>query len=226
MNKSILTLLLSLSVSLVASAANSTSKPSKLPFSDEFNRSDLGTHWRTHYADLKIEDGVLKVGQDKAADHGAVLDTLVDFKDIELSFRFRFDGGKQFNVVIDDRNHKGSHAGHICRAVVRTDSISLGDDKTGIMENEIFAMRRDPKRKKESEKLLKGKTQRFPLTIADGEWQELVLIIKGNEMTASLNGKKVGSLTSEGIGHATKTDFGFTVPGRWVEFDDVKASQP
>lgn len=194
-------------------------------FNDRFNGDQLGKHWRTHWADLKVGDGVLVVGQAKDADHGAVLDTLVDFADVDLSFRFRFVGGRQFNVVIDDRNYKGSHAGHICRVVVRPDSIQLGDDKTGIMEKEIFAMRRDPKRKAAADKLLVGKSKRFPVKLQDGEWHSLQVKIVGEELSVRLDGRSVGSLRSVGIGHGTKTDFGFTVPGRWVHFDDVRATQ-
>lgn len=203
-----------------------TTANSPVLFSDHFDEAKPGQHWRSHWADIEIKDGALKIGQSKDADHGAVLDTLIDFADIDLSFRFRFDGARQFNLVIDDRKYKGSHAGHICRVVVRPTSILLGDDKNGVMQNEVFAMRRDPKTKAAAEELLKGKSATFKANLKDDKWHTLNVIIRGDTMRVTLDDKIVGSLRSPGIAHTTKTDFGFTVPGRWVHFDDVIASLP
>jgi hypothetical protein len=195
-------------------------------FEDRFDAGPPAAHWRSHWADLKVLDGALRIGQAKDASHGAVLDTLVDFSDIEIAFRLRFDGAKQLNVVMDDRNHKGSHAGHICRVILRSDSVLLGDDKTGIMENRIFAMRRDPEKKEEAEGLLTGKSKRIPVQLTTGEWHSVKVSIRGDVLAVTLNGQVVGSLRSAGIGHGTKTDFGFTVPGRFVLIDDVVATLP
>ena len=50
--------------------------------------------------------------------------------------------------------------------------------------------------------------------------------IIGEEMRVSLDDNPVGWLKSPGIGHKTKTDFGFTVKGARIEFDNVRAWKP
>ena len=42
-------------------------------------------------------------------------------------------------------------------------------------------------------------------------------------MEAWIDGELVASLRSEGIAHKTKTQFGFTVTGQTLEYDNVKA---
>jgi hypothetical protein len=41
-------------------------------------------------------------------------------RDLQVSVKFRFvsDKAKSFNVWFDDKNYKGSHAGHICQATI------------------------------------------------------------------------------------------------------------
>ena len=198
----------------------------RLIFSDDFARKEIGDQWRSTTGTWKIADGAL-IGTEKAEDgHGAVTQTYLDFSDLILEFRFKLGESPSFNVVIDDRHYDGSHAGHICRVSVQKKGILLGDDKTGVMEKEIFKMRRDPDRKEKAEKLLEGKRKRFPATLDQDQWHTLRVAIIGETLSASLDGKEAGALTSPGIAHRTKTDFGFTVKGPGARFDDVKAWLP
>jgi hypothetical protein len=54
-------------------------------------------------------------------------------RDLEVSVKFRFvsDKAKSFNVWFDDKNYKGSHAGHICQATISPTSVNIADAKTG-----------------------------------------------------------------------------------------------
>ena len=193
-----------------------------LLFADEFDRQELGDKWRVPIGSYTIRDGVL-VGIMRPEDHhGAVSETLVDFADAVIEFSFRFAGAKSFNVVIDDKKHKQSHAGHICRVSVFPNRLRLGDDKEGTMRNDIFAMRRDAKRRAEANKLLEGRSSNVPVKLKEDRWYRLEIEILGDQMRVSLDGKAIGHLKSPGIAHATKTDFGFTVNGSEMHFDDVK----
>jgi hypothetical protein len=102
----------------------------------------------------------------------------------------------------------------------------LGDDKEGVMRNDIFAMRRDPQRKKEADALLVGRSISIPFKLKANQWYRMRVSVVGEEMQLSLNGQPVGRLKSPGIGHKTKTDFGFTVKGTRIEFDSVRAWNP
>lgn len=212
-------------VSILLLAGASAAAP-RLVFADDFGRESVGDAWRGPMGHWRLEDGML-AGSEKPDDgHGAVIQTYLDFSDLVLEFEFEFRGSNSFNVVIDDRHHRGSHAGHICRAVVSGSAIRIGDDKTGIMEKRIFAMRRDPARKAEAEALVVGKQKSFPVEIGVKERHLLRISIVGDTMSVDLDGRKLGVLNSPGIGHLTKTDFGFTVPGGGVAFDKVRAWLP
>ncbi|MCA9060886.1 MAG: hypothetical protein KDA85_20380, partial [Planctomycetaceae bacterium] len=127
----------------VRSAAVATT--GELLFEDHFDRDTLGD-WKVVIPGFSVQDGVLTGRQDRA-DHGAVGRVYRDFRDVVAEFRFRLAGSTVFNVVFDDRNCRKSHAGHICRVAFSPKAIRLGDDREGVMRNDIFEMRRDPARK-------------------------------------------------------------------------------
>ncbi len=201
-------------------------EPETLLFADDFG-TDVLTEgpWRHVYSDSKVENGELVAAQAPDADHGAVLERLADFRDVVIRFSFQFDGSTRFNVPIDDKQYKESHAGHICRLSITPTSIFLGDDKEGVMRNDIFAMRRsgDPADKKKADALLEGRNMSIPVKLEKGAWHAITLEILGDEMLVSLDDEPIGYLQSSGIAHETKTDFGFTVNGRFVRFDNVAA---
>ena len=195
-------------------------KKGALIFSDDFERTGLDA-WKQVCQTFTVADGVMK-GSQTRDDHGAVGSIHVPFSDAVIEFKFRFDGATSISAVCDDKAWKGTHAGHICRATITPKLIRLGDDKEGGMRNDIFEMRKDPKRKAEGDKLMEGRTKTFPMPITTGAWHKLVMEITGDEMRVSLDDKFVGSLKSPGFAHPTKSDFHFTVNGRDALFDDVR----
>ena len=212
-----------LTLALLSSPAFSAPLATKgdLLFSDDFERAELGEAWRISIPAFVIEKGVLK-GSQTRDDHGSVGGFKLPQQNVVLEFKFRLEGSKSFNAVFDDRGYKGSHAGHICRVVVGPKDIRLGDDKEGIMRNDIFEMRRDPKRKAESDKLLVGRGAASPAKVDQGHWYQFRIELVGDTLAASLDGHEVCRLKSAGIGHPTKTDFHFTVSGKDAWFDDIR----
>lgn len=191
-----------------------------LLFSDNFERSDAGK-W-TFSKGLSITDGVMKGGQ-SLGKHGVIGAIEVPMnRDAVIEFKFRFEGAASINAVLDDKAYTGSHAGHLCRATITPKVIRLGDDKEGGMRNDIYAMRQDPARRAEGDKLLAGRTKAFPQTIEAGRWYFLRMEMIGDEMRVSLDDKLVGSLKSPGIAHPTKSRFHFTVNGKDALLDDVR----
>lgn len=207
--------------------ADPIAAPGELLLSSDFSEGTVGEgregpeDWLALIPGFKIEDGVLKAWQAKD-DHGAVGRTYLPMKDVIVEFRFRLEGTRTFNVVFDDQQYKGSHAGHIARVAFAPTQIRLGDDKEGIMKNEIFKMRRDPDKKADAEKLLEGRGSIVTMPIEQERWYSVRIELIGDEMRLSLDGKPVGYLRSPGLAHETKTSFHFTVTGNRALFDDVR----
>jgi hypothetical protein len=189
-------------------------------FSDDFERTDLG-EWKSVIPTFTVKDGVMK-GEQTRDDHGAVGRIHRPMRDVVVEFKFQFAGSTALNAVFDDQKFKGSHAGHICRVAFTTKQLRLGDDKEGVMRNDIFEMRKDPARKAESDKLLAGRGASAPLVLEQKKWYSAIIEIAGDQMRVSLDGKPVGYLKSPGIAHETKSSFHFTVNGPGVLFDDVR----
>ena len=192
----------------------------ELIFSDDFQRSDLG-QWKVVIPGFRVGDGMLIATQDRA-DHGSVGRIYLPMQDVIMSFRFRLAGSPRFNVVFDDKNYKGSHAGHICRVAVATKQIRLGDDKEGIMRNDIFAMRRDVARKQQADQLLVGRGSSVKANLESNRWYSMTVEVLGDAMRVTLDDQPIGFLRSPGLAHPTKQSVHFTVSGSETHFDDVK----
>lgn len=218
-------LLLFLCAALSGLAADARSEPivqkGVLLFSDDFQRDELGSAWKVSIPGFTVANGVMK-GTQMRDDHGAVAVAQAGFKDGVVEFKFRLEGAAGVNAVFDDRDYKGSHAGHICRVALSPKQIRLGDDKEGVMRNDIFAMRKDSARKAEADKLLVGRSVTVRADLERGRWYRLVVEIAGDAMRVILDDKPVGLLKSPGINHARKATFHFTVTGKDALFDDVR----
>jgi len=189
-------------------------------FSDNFERTELGD-WTSLIPTFSVESGVLK-GIQTRDDHGAVGRVYRPMKDVVVEFKFQLEGSTGFNAVFDDQKYKGSHAGHICRVAFAPKVIRLGDDKEGVMRNDIFEMRKDEARKADADRFLEGRSSLAPATFEQKKWYHVAIEIVGDQMRVSLDGKPIGYLNSPGIAHESKSSFHFTVNGPGVLFDDVR----
>ncbi len=205
----------------------------ELLFSDDFNREELGEKWAVVVPTYAIENGALKGTQtrvnapaedDKPAvvGHAAVIGTEVPTKDSVVEFRFRFAGATALSAEFDDRKFKGSHYGHICRVVVTPRDVTLRDEKEGSMRNDVYEMSKDPSKKEERAKLLKGRSATFPLKLEGDGWHTMVLETVGDKMRATIDGKPAAFLQSPGIAHETKSKVELGCAGKEGYFDDVK----
>jgi hypothetical protein len=161
-------------------------------------------------------------GKPAVVGHQAVIGTDVPTKDSVIELRFRFAGATAVSAEFDDRKYTGSHYGHICYARVTPTSVVLADQKEGSMRNDIYEMSKDPAKKDERNKLLKGRSSTFPVKLDPEQWHTLVLETAGDAMRASVDGKPVAYLKSPGIAHPTKSKVEFGCAGKDGYFDDVK----
>ncbi|HEY1172044.1 MAG TPA: hypothetical protein VGH19_11790 [Verrucomicrobiae bacterium] len=229
--KSLVALALATVAASSAFAAEPSGYYSKAIFSDDFSANAFGKQWGHYKSGSVVKDGVLMGITPENSDHSAV--DSIKFpgeRDLEVSVKFRFvsEKAKSFNVWFDDKDYKGSHAGHICSVTVNPKAVTIADAKTGNFKNEIYTKRKaDPKSLSDGEKkMLATKTKNIPTATSLKEWHTLVIQTKGDEVSVSIDGKAVGTFKSEGVTHETKSLVSLTTNPVDVHYDDfsIKAS--
>jgi hypothetical protein len=212
--------------------ANSIAEKKQLLFSDDFESSQPAKEWHRVVQTFDFENGVLKGTQTRVKDetvngkvvtaHAAVHGLEIPTRDSVVETRIKFDGATMIDVEFDDRKYTGAHYGHLCRAQVRLNGVTLIDERDGSMRNDIYAMNKDPEKKEERKKLLAGRSATFPAQLEQGKWYTLVVETVGDEMRVTIDGKPAGYLKSSGIGHETKSKIELGVGGASGSFDDIK----
>jgi predicted 3-demethylubiquinone-9 3-methyltransferase (glyoxalase superfamily) len=213
--------------------AESIAEKKQVLFSDDFESSQPAKEWHRVVPTFEFENGVLKGTQTRAKDetsangkvikaHAAVHGLEIPTRDSVVETKIKFDGATMIDVEFDDRQYKGAHYGHLCRAQVRLDSVTLIDERDGNMRNDIYEMKNDPAKKEEVKKLLVGRSAKFPAKLEPGKWYTLVVETVGDEMRVTIDGKPAGYLKSSGIAHETKSKIELGVAGSTGSFDDLK----
>lgn len=214
--------------------AEPVAKKKELLFQDDFENPQLAKPWHPVVPAFAVEHGALKGTQVREMDrptadgkgtiraHAAVHGLDLPTKDSVVEVKIRFEGATMIDVEFDDRAYKGSHYGHICRAQVRPNRVTLIDERDGNMRNDIYALKKDPANRAEVAKLLVGRQASFPAHLENGKWYTLVVETAGEEMRVSIDGKPAGYLKSSGIAHATKSKIELGVAGKDGFYDDLK----
>lgn len=196
----------------------------KILFQDDFSKDGFGEQWGHYKSGSTVKDGVLQGFSPDPSDHAAVDNVKIDGQqDIEVSVKFRFMGtkGRQLDVWLDDYGLKEAHAGHVCRVSVGRNYVSMIDAKDGSFRKDIYEKKKAGEElDKETLKSLEGKSAKFDLKLKDDEWHTLTVRTKGDEVTALVDGKKIGSLKSSGIAHETKTLISLTTNDAEIHYDD------
>jgi hypothetical protein len=206
----------------------------ELLFSDDFEGGQPAKVWHKVVPTFAVENGMLKGTQTRdkdvpAADgkpevkaHAAVHGLEIPTKDSVVEVKIRFDGATMVDVEFDDRKYTGAHYGHLCRAQVRLNGVTIIDEREGNQRNDIREMRNDPAKKAQVAELLKGRQVTYPTKLEPGKWYTLGVETAGEAMRVTIDGQPAAYLKSPGIGHATKSKIEFGVGGKDGFFDDVK----
>lgn len=209
-------------------------KKKELLFSDDFEGAEPAKVWHKVVPTFVVEKGTLKGTQTRdknipAADgkpavtaHAAVHGLEIPTKDSVVEVKIRFEGASMIDVEFDDRKYTGAHYGHLCRAQVRLNGVTMIDERDGSMRNDIYEMSKDPAKKAERTKLLAGRQVTYPAKLEAGKWYTFVVETVGDTMRATIDGKPVAFLKSSGIGHETKSKIELGVGGKDGFFDDIK----
>ena len=219
---------------LPAIPETSIAQKKELLFSDDFEGAEPAKVWHKVVATFAVEKGALKGTQTRdqnipAADgkpavtaHAAVHGLEIPTKDSVVEVKVRLDGASMVDVEFDDRKYTGAHYGHLCRAQVRLNGVTIIDERDGTMRNDIYEMSKDPAKKAERAKLLTGRSVTYPAKLETAKWYTLVVETVGDEMRVTIDGKPAGFLKSSGIAHATKSKIELGVAGKDGFFDDIK----
>jgi hypothetical protein len=225
---------LALAAELPAVPGEPIAQKKELLFSDDFQGAEPAKVWHKVVPTFAVEDGVLKGTQTRDKNvpaengkpavqaHAAVHGLDIPTKDSVVEVRIRFEGATMMDVEFDDRKYTGSHYGHLCRAQVRLNGVTIVDEREGSMRNDVYEMSKDPSKKAERAKLLAGKSVTYPAKLEAGKWYTLVVETVGDEMRVTIDGKPAAFLKSPGIGHPTKSKIELGVAGKDGLFDDIK----
>ncbi|MEZ0275337.1 MAG: hypothetical protein ACAH88_10570 [Roseimicrobium sp.] len=219
-----------LSVTATVALAEPIGSYSREIFSDDFAKDGFGKRWGHYKSGSVVKDGVLVGITPEGSDHSAVDNVVIEpERDLQISVKFRYlsDKAKSFNLWLDDKGYKESHAGHICNVSVSPKGVNIGDAKTGNFRNDIYAKKKTPEGlSAEDKELLKSKNKSFPVDLTLQDWHTLVVVTRGDEIFVSIDGKGVGSFKSEGISHDSKTLISLTTNAVDVEYDDFSIKAP
>lgn len=198
---------------------------SRVIFADDFSSNAFGPRWGHYKSSSVVKDGVLVGITAEDSDHSAVDNIKFPGEgDLQVSVKFRFTSEKaqSFNVWFDDKDYKGSHAGHICQASIAPKAVTLSDAKTGGFDltDGLYDRKKANQLTDAEKKMLASKSSRLPTSISLNEWHTLVVETKGDEISVSIDGKAVGSFKSAGVAHGTKSLVSLTTNRVGVEYDD------
>lgn len=223
-----------LAAPLPAIPAGPIAKKKELLFSDDFQGAGPAKVWHRVVPTFVVEQGALKGtqtrdktipaanGKPEVKAHAAVHGLEIPTKNSVIECRIRFAGATMIDVEFDDRKFTGSHYGHLCRAQVRLNGVTIIDERDGGMRNDIRELRNDPAKKAEVAKLLQGRQVTYPAKLEPGRWYALVVETVGDIMRVTLDGQPAAYLKSSGIAHATKSKIELGVAGKDGWFDDLK----
>lgn len=194
-------------------------------FSDDFTADGFGKAWGHYKSSSVVKDGVLKGITAPESDHPAVdVIRIAPERDLEVSVKFQFvsDQAKGFNVWLDDKDYKGSHAGHICSISVNPKAVTVADAKAGTFSNDIYERKKatPPTLTAEDKANLLKWTKSMPATVSLKEWHTLVVRTANDVVETSIDGKVVGSFQSPGVAHDHKTVVSLTTNRIDVNYDD------
>jgi hypothetical protein len=213
-------LLFTVATPLVADEKALLEERGSLLFADDFNRDDgsavsdaPGNGWTSNSAwraegskQVFLNDGTLRVATAPGASHGATMfhDIEPAFADSVVQIRFLMAVDEAFILDFNDPQCDVVHAGHIVKISVSKNEIVLKDSKTGDQNREIKELRRKNQLTPEILDSLAAKSVTLPCMLADGKWHTMYLIVEGDLLRVTIDGKDIGQIKSEGIAHPTK----------------------
>lgn len=200
---------------------NNFTQAEQVIFKDDFSSKVLNEKWLFYTSNSVLKDGRLICKMPDESNHSSFnYLNIKPVKNFEVSLRFKFNGGKYFNIGLMDRQYKGAHAGHICNAYYTEKFVTLREGKHGVFDHKIRAELKSGSVSSKTKAKLRNKEKTFKFNFVKGKWYTVKLSSMDDEMSLSVNGSFLGKLKSVGISHASKRRLGLSVWGKTVEVDD------
>lgn len=208
----------------------------KLIFEDNFDRNEsqeakeeLSNGWGSNSKSrakgnkqVDLKDGAMYITTHAEADHAASVTHEAVFTDGAVELRFMLESeADTLGLDFADLQFKEVHAGHLFKVDVGTKKVSIDDMKTGGMNMKYYDAKKAKTLTKEQTQLINSMKKTFPAKLKTGTWYTLLVTIKGDTVTASIDGKEVAASTSDGFAHPTKKMLRLAVPKSAV-VDDLK----
>lgn len=192
-----------------------------LVFEDSFERSELGDPWRILIPSFKIEDGKLIGREVPERNHTSISRVPLEFRNAVFEFSFRLTDAEGLHFVINDTNYEPAHSGHICRVSISSSQVRISDDREGAFRKDQYDAFL-----KSGRTLKRVMMEKFlPYEFDSEQWYNARIVLIDDQIEVIINGESIGSYSSPGIGHPTKTDFGFVTKGNIVEIDDLRVTK-
>jgi hypothetical protein len=194
-------------------------------FADDFSSNAFGPRWGHYKSSSVVKDGMLIGITAPTSDHSAVDNIrFPGDRDLEVAVKFRFtsDKAKSFNVWFDDKDYKGSHAGHICQASISPTGVNLADAKTGGFDltGGLYDRKKANQLTDAEKKMLATKAKRLSVQLSLNTWHTLIVRTRGDELSVIIDGQPAGSFRSPGIAHDHKSLVSLTTNPVDVHYDD------
>jgi hypothetical protein len=236
MTKQLLATCTILLFSALVSSAVVADQRGTLIFQDDFDRNEsqetkeeIGNGWDSNSnkraagnKQVDLKDGAMYIYVHKVADHAVSVTHPAEFQDGSVELRFMLENEQDsLGLNFADLKYKEVHAGHLFVTKISTTDVQVQDLKTGNMDLKIRELRQAKKLTPAQQRELQTKGTKFRNKLQTGKWYALLVKITGDTLSVSIDGKEVGSFSSEGIAHPTKRTLRLAVPKNAV-VDDVK----
>ena len=217
-----------------AEVKSDSAKPDADGFVEIFNGKDL-TGWEGLPDFWSVKDGAITATETKEKSKQTFLVYKTPVSDFELHWKYKFvtkegNSGMQFrSKVIDPKTFRvGGYqadcdAGNTFTGIIYDEAGVAG--KRDIMSNRGEKTHWDADNKRHNEKLDKSNDDLKKIIKPTGEWNECVLVAKGNHFVYSINGNVTTEMTDdspkavkEGV-LALQCHAGFTME---IQFKDIK----
>jgi hypothetical protein len=221
-SRTIINTALGLSAFCGVTAVTESAEPDNVVvFEDSFERSELGDRWRIIVPSFSIEDGRLVGQEEPERKHNTISRVPLVFRNAVFEFSFRLTDGEGLHLVINDENYEKAHAGHICRVSFSPSHVRISDDRDGAFRKDLYQAFLASGRT--TERYLLDK--QIPKSLDPKQWYKGRIVLIGDQIEVMIDEERIGSFRSPGIGHPTKSDFGFATVGKMIELDDVRVTR-
>jgi hypothetical protein len=208
----------------------------KLIFSDDFERNesqektdDPGNGWGTNSKSrakgnkqVDLKNGAMYIYIHKEADHGVSVTHPAEFKDGTVELKFMLENPQDtLGLDFADLQCKEVHAGHLFKVTAGVKKVDIDDMKSGIMNLKFEEAKKAKTLTDEQKRFLATTKKSFPVKLETGKWYALSVQITGDKVRVTIDGKDVGSFSSEGFAHPTKKMLRLAVPKQAV-VDEVR----